>query len=134
MNVFKSFAYLRENVDNIFFWHVFALILINKVLQTSVAEFHYNHWRIVLLDKILYLLDVRMMELSKIIYFPKDFFFLGTINEGIKEVVVEFFHGVEFFVDFTLDFDDDALASYNIVDDCDHFLIIVFGCLSEFSQ
>jgi hypothetical protein len=52
------------------------------------------------------------------------------INSGIKEVIVELFHGVELFIDFTLGFDDDVLATF-IVDDCDGFLIIVFGCLSK---
>jgi hypothetical protein len=61
MNVFESFAYLSHNVENIFFWNVLALILINKVLYTSVAELHYNHWRIAFLDEILYLHDVGMI-------------------------------------------------------------------------
>jgi hypothetical protein len=112
---------------------VFALILINKVLQTSVAEFHNNDWRIALLHKILYLCNVAMIELPKIIDFSKDFFFFSTINSGIKEVIVELLHGVELFIDPALNFDDDALATF-IVDDCDGFLIIVLGCLSEFSE
>ena len=112
MNVFQSSANLSKYVKNIFFWNLFALILINKILQTAFTEFHYNCGGIVLLDQILYLYYIKVIELSKIIDLSKDFFFLGTINVRIKEVVVELFHGIELLIDVALDFDYDSLSTF----------------------
>jgi len=46
-----------------------------------------------------------------IIDLMKDFFFLGRINAGIKEVVIEFFHEIELIIYSTLDFYDDTLST-----------------------
>ncbi len=65
-----------------------------------------------------------MIKLSQNIDFSKNFFFFGTIYEGIKEVVFEYFHGIKLIINFTFDFDNDALATL-FVDQFDASFIIV---------
>ena len=61
MNVFESAADLTEYVDNLVFRNLFALVLIDEVLQTSIAEFYHNHGDLIVFDEIYYLSYVRMV-------------------------------------------------------------------------
>jgi hypothetical protein len=47
MKLSESAADLFENGKYIFFGDVFALILIDKVFLTSIANFHYNDGKII---------------------------------------------------------------------------------------
>ena len=60
-----------------------------------------------------------MIELSKIINFPIDFFFNITINLKIKNVLSVLFECVELTIHIAFDFADDGLATI--------FIDIYFG-------
>ena len=124
IKVIESSEDLFEYIENVLLGNMCAFIFIHVVQQTSIAEFHYNHRSIVLLDQILNLHNVWVIELSQIVNFSEYFLSFGTINFGFKVIAFEFFHGIESIIDFTFNLNDDALATLN-VDNWDGFLIIV---------
>ena len=74
MDVFKSFTYLCKNFDNIYLRNILAILFFNITIQTPIAEFHYKTDRLVYFDEMLYLYNIWMIEHSKIIDFPIDYF------------------------------------------------------------
>jgi hypothetical protein len=130
MNVFESSAYLCKYDENVFFRNLFALILIEIVLQTSIAELHYNHRNFVVLYEINYLSDVKMVQLPQVFDFSKYFFPVDSIDFRIKEIVLELFDGVRLLINLALDSEDCGLSSFAYL--CDRLDIVINICLSEF--